>query len=83
MFARLMTLDPNPAVPLWTGSLRRRRATGLGVWARLVGREWNSSARMEMSVPFGWLFRNDPDDIVLSTREVVVEVWYPGLKILL
>jgi hypothetical protein len=64
VFARLMTLDPNPAVPLWTGSLRRRRAAGFGVWARLVGREWNSSARMEMSVPFDWLFRNDPDDIV-------------------
>jgi hypothetical protein len=38
---------------------------------------------MEMSVPFGWLFRNDPGDIIVSLQKEVVEMWYPGLKILL
>jgi len=33
---------------------------------------------MDMSVPFGWLFRNDPEDMVL--QRVLVKMWYPGLE---
>jgi hypothetical protein len=67
VFARLITLDPNPAVPLCTGGLRRR-GRGEGVLGRDddEGRMLGiSSLRWwEVSMPFGWLVvRKVPDDI--------------------